>query len=289
MYRQRHPENGAPPIRATWPPPAPARTAAAPSDAKRLDDYIGLLGEGLVDRIHTCPNCNERDVCHGVPLVGDTFSGQQVTADARAAMKCWRCTTKLGRALHWSNGLDLDLSCDEHVENTSKVPLAHRQIWQQLQLDWGELSVLEEALVSRVVACTSVLKLPVDDQLGYKSSVINYINDTADVVQKLPRAPKDSQVVVYQVPGAMGEPSLQRVRKHAVRATFVFLLSTTHCTSTASSTARLNTVSCGTFDIARDLIRRVDGWADESCRVHVLEASTAVDAMPYMVPPTHIR
>ena len=281
VYRQRHPENGAPPIRATWPPPAPARTAAAPSDAKRLDDYIGLLGEGLVDRIHTCPNCNERDVCHGVPLVGDTFSGQQVTADARAAMKCWRCTTKLGRALHWSNGLDLDLSCDEHVENTSKVPLAHRLIWQQLQLDWGELSVLEEALVSRVVACTSVLKLPVDDQLGYKSSVINYINDTADVVQKLPRAPKDSQVVVYQVPGAMGEPSLQRVRKHAVRAYLCFFaehhpLYKHGIIDPLDSTRYL----VAPFDIARDFdYDEWNGWADEFiAELHVLEASTAVDA-----------
>ena len=136
------------------------------------------------------------------------------------ATNCWRCDTQLGDALHWTNGLDLDLDCAVQEATgivTSNVPLAHRQEWRTLLSRWGKLTVLEEALVSRIAACTSVLKLPCDGQLGYKSSVINYINDTADVVQKLPRAPKDSQIVVFKVPGAEGVLTLQRVRKYAVR------------------------------------------------------------------------
>ena len=36
------------------------------------------------------------------------------------------------------------------------------------------------------------------------------------MVRKLPRAPRDSGIVVFQVPNAEGDPMLQRVRKHAV-------------------------------------------------------------------------
>ena len=143
----------------------------------------------------------------------------------RAEMMCWACETKLGASKHWQNGLDLNLDCDAEErsgERTSAVPLADRQAWRALQQKWGSLSVLEEALVSRVSACTSVLKLPTDQQLGYTSSVINYINDTADISQKLPRAPKDSKIVVFQVPNAKGEATLQRVRKHAVREYLAF-------------------------------------------------------------------
>ena len=140
-------------------------------------------------------------------------------------MRCWACETKLGAAKHWRNGLDLNLDCEEEErsgEPTSAVPLALRRAWRDLQHKWGALSVLEEALISRVSACTSVLKLPTDQQLGYTASVINYINDTADVAQKLPRAPKDSKIVVFQVPNANGEATLQRVRKYAVREYLAF-------------------------------------------------------------------
>ena len=76
-YRQRFPEKGKPPARAAWPPTAPQRTPTnAPSDAARLDTYISLLDDGLTGRIHTCPNCKERDVCHGVPMVGEMKNGQ---------------------------------------------------------------------------------------------------------------------------------------------------------------------------------------------------------------------
>ena len=37
-----------------------------------------------------------------VPTATSAFSGQQITTDARAAMKCWRCTTKLGTGLQWA-------------------------------------------------------------------------------------------------------------------------------------------------------------------------------------------
>ena len=225
-YRQRFTGKEMPPARAAWPPVAPERTAPnAPSDAARLDTYISLLSDGLVGRIHTCPNCKERDVCHGVPLVGEWKNGQRVTAQARAEMKCWRCETKLREVFEWRNGLDLNLDCEAEEatgEQTSSVPLASRQAWRQLVQKWGSLTVLEEALISRVSACTSVLKLPTDQQLGYTSSVINYINDTADVAQKLPRAPKDSNIVVYQTPNAAAELTLQRVRKHAVREYLFF-------------------------------------------------------------------
>ena len=153
------------------------------------------------------------------------YPAQVVTAAMHAEMMCWACETKLGASKHWRNGLDLNLDCDEEErsgEPTSAVPLVKRQAWRALQQKWGTLSVLEEALVSRVSACTSVLKLPTDQQLGYTSSVINYINDTADISQKLPRAPKDSKIVVFQVPNAKGEATLQRVRKHAVREYLAF-------------------------------------------------------------------
>ena len=226
-YRQRHPEKGTPPARAAWPPPAPTHDDPhGPSPPARLDSFIGLLDHGLRGRIHTCPNCKQRDVCHGVPAVGQTTqNGEVVTSDSRAAMKCWRCETKLGNTLHWSNGLDLNLDCNEEEATgtaTSEVPLHSRQAWRKLQQDWGDLTPLEEALVSRVAACTSVLRLPSDGQLGYKSSVINYINDTASVVQKLPRAPKDSNFVIYEVANAEGGTELRQVRKHAVRAYLEF-------------------------------------------------------------------
>ena len=67
-----------------------------------------------------------------------------------------------------------------------------------------------------------MLKLPSDQQLGYRSSVINYINDTADVAHKLPRTPKDAHVMVFSTPDADGAPKLQRVRKHAVRDYLAF-------------------------------------------------------------------
>ena len=76
-YRQRFPEKGKPPARAAWPPTAPQRTPTdAPSDAARLDTYVSLLDGGLTGRIHTCPNCKERDVCHGVPMEGEMKNGQ---------------------------------------------------------------------------------------------------------------------------------------------------------------------------------------------------------------------
>ena len=75
-YRQRFPEKGKPPARAAWPPVAPQSGPDAPSDAERLDTYISLLDGGLCGCIHTCPNCKERGVSHGVPIVGEWKDGQ---------------------------------------------------------------------------------------------------------------------------------------------------------------------------------------------------------------------
>ena len=139
------------------------------------------------------------------------YPAQVVTAAMHAEMMCWACETKLGASKHWRNGLDLNLDCDEEErsgEPTSAVPLAKRQAWRALQQKWGTLSVLEEALVSRVSACTSVLKLPTDQQLGYTSSVINYINDTADISQKLLVLPRIPRLSSSRCP-------MQRVRRRS--------------------------------------------------------------------------
>ena len=119
------------------------RSDDGPSDPARLDGFMTLLGDGLLGRIHTCPHCKQRDVCHGVPDVGTVVNGTVVDATARDAMVCWRCETKLAEALHWSNGLDLNLDCHEQETTgraTSGVPLAHRREWRALQTKWGELS-----------------------------------------------------------------------------------------------------------------------------------------------------
>jgi hypothetical protein len=63
-------------------------------------------------------------------------------------------------------------------------------------------SVMEEALISRVSACTSVLCLPNGGQLGYRGSVINFTNDLMHVAEQLPRTPKETGIIIYAVEGA---------------------------------------------------------------------------------------
>ena len=96
--------------------------------------------------------------------------------------------------------------------------------WWQLQEEHGDLTAMEEALVSRVSACTSVMQLPAGGQLGYKGSVINFVNDLGTVARQLPRSPKDVDLVVYvfkgtrlTTSGASKETSrLLKVRRRAV-------------------------------------------------------------------------
>ena len=99
--------------------------------------------------------------------------------------------------------------------------------WQALRKDWGDLTIMEEALVSRVSSCVSVLQLPgcwVEgkqySQLGYRGSVINFTNDLGTVAAQLPRAPKDSGIVVYAVEGTTKSGQAFRdvvnVRRHAI-------------------------------------------------------------------------
>jgi hypothetical protein len=95
-----------------------------------------------------------------------------------------------------------------------------------LKAKYGELSVMEEALVSRVSCCTSVLSLPNGGQLGYRGSVINFVNELATVAQQLPRAPKDTGIIVYVVRGQSKDGKayhdLVRIRKKAVEDHLTF-------------------------------------------------------------------
>ena len=79
---------------------------------------------------------------------------------------------------------------------------------------------MEEALISRVSACTSVLSLPNGGQLGYKGSVINFTNDLGYVVEQLPRTPKETGIIVYAVEGTRRDGrayrALVEVRREAI-------------------------------------------------------------------------
>ena len=79
---------------------------------------------------------------------------------------------------------------------------------------------MEEALVSRVSSFTSVLSLPNGGQLGYRGSVINFVNELGTVAAQLPRAPKDTGIILYLARGTRKDGSayreLVRVRRAAV-------------------------------------------------------------------------
>jgi hypothetical protein len=81
-------------------------------------------------------------------------------------------------------------------------------------------SVMEEALVSRVSSFTSVLSLPNGGQLGYRGSVINFVNELGTVAAQLPRAPRDTGIILYLARGTRKDGSayreLVRVRRAAV-------------------------------------------------------------------------
>ena len=209
-----------------------------PTNLERLRTYQGILHD-LGGRVHTCPCCRERAHDHG-------------TTDPNAW--CWACT-KNPNLLPWWNGLDLEVGCqpvrDEEeaakragVEEAgrplssrdkenkictgvSDVPWESRRAWQKLQKKYGALTPLEEALVSRVTACTTVLRLPSEQQLGYRGNVINFVNDLPTVHMQLPLAPKDCGVIVYRISKEDGRSELERVRKKAVEE-YLFFFSEHH-------------------------------------------------------------
>ena len=116
--------------------------------------------------------------------------------------------TPTGKLLHESNGLNL------RVKGTG--PRSHweewQQAWDELKTRWGELSPTEEALVSPVQTLTAVLQLPSGQQLGYRGSIINFVKETASVAQQLPRAPKDTGIIVYRVRGKAGTHKGEQLR-----------------------------------------------------------------------------
>ena len=79
---------------------------------------------------------------------------------------------------------------------------------------------MEEALVSRVSSFTSVLSLPNGGQLGYRGSVINFVNELGTVAAQLHRAPKDTGIILYLSKGTRKDGTayreLVRVRRAAI-------------------------------------------------------------------------
>lgn len=206
IRRAGKPLDGRPP-HAVWPPPAPERGTAGLSKLDRLNCYYEHL-ESLANHVHTCPNCLERSHDHGRhrAVVGGEPLG--------AGELCWFCNTH-ERELHFENGLDLDIRSDERcaaegVPPRTGVPDSARRALAVLMENHGELSPMEEALISRVKAVTTVLMLPSGGQLGYRGNCINFVNDTASVAATLPRAVSDCGVVFYRVRGT--NPQGEEVR-----------------------------------------------------------------------------
>jgi len=77
---------------------------------------------------------------------------------------------------------------------------------------------VEEALLSPVISCRGVLRLPSGGQLGYTGSFINFVSDVNVVSQQLPRAPHNIGLIIYQAKGAKDTVKLLEVRKAAVEA-----------------------------------------------------------------------
>ena len=63
-----------------------------------------------------------------------------------------------------------------------------RREWARLRATYGELSPVEESLISPVMAVVQVLKLPSGGQLGYRGNVINFALDVAQARSSAPRA-----------------------------------------------------------------------------------------------------
>lgn len=200
-------------------------------------------GEGK-HAVTTCINCNERAPDH---------MRDDQAKDERTRHLCWFCRKQPDVLSEASIPLDLgpqmidvchrrvlhsralvsaaDNAVTKRQLEVDQKELAAREAWHQLQTVWpaDELSVMEEALVSRVSSCVSVLQLPgcwsggkQFSQLGYRGSVINFVTDLSVVAAQLPRAPKDTGIIVYCVEGVTKQGDayrqLLRVRRDAVEA-----------------------------------------------------------------------
>ena len=153
----------------SWPPPCPPADSNT-TNLNRLRGYFEHL-DSLPSRIKVCSNCREKTCNNGV---GDGAT------DTHEADMCWFCREKPD-ALHWSNGLDLDLRPDAVEGNDTDTCAGARMAFAKLLMDHGSLSPVEEAMISPVCACFSVLKLPSGGQLGYRGNVINFSFDVGKV------------------------------------------------------------------------------------------------------------
>lgn len=208
-----------------WPPQA-ARDAPPISHLNGYyDELLNMASGQSIFSPHTCSNCNERGTDHA----------------PGASSLCWFCRDpKRAPVLHNNN---IDLNLDPHAPGIDAPTREARQAWADLREEFGELrcgrasqqpaprartllrvqcchSVMEEALVSRVSSFTSVLALPNGGQLGYRGSVINFVNDLGTVAAQLPRAPKDTGIILYIARGTRKDGGayhqLVRVRRAAV-------------------------------------------------------------------------
>ena len=182
-------------------------------------------------RITTCKNCHQRatdqmQVNTGRGLHDDEW--------------CWFCKQDKGKNsdVLSDESIPLNLDPEQELPAEQRLPdteVAKRKAWQRLQRDYpaSGLSIMEEALISRVTSCVSVLQLPgswVDNkqysQLGYKGSVINFVSDLCTVAAQLPRAPKDAGIIVYVSEGVTKHGDayhkLCRVRRAAIERYLYF-------------------------------------------------------------------
>ena len=127
-----------------WPPPSPDEMPAL----SRLKAYFEHL-DGLRQRIFTCSNCKQKDVCAGVDRGGGMCNFFRSSPEGH----------------HWENGLDLELS---PTSAETMADATARARWADLVRRHHPLSPVEEALISPVSACFSVLKLPSGGQLGFR-------------------------------------------------------------------------------------------------------------------------
>jgi hypothetical protein len=227
--RQRMNAANPPEARPHWREPPPQkptdRDETAVERMQRVDRYFARLEE-LASSFHTCRNCWERD-CDHITTAEDEFCCRCIKPD--------KSLTQYGKKRAESNGLQLCVTGDakwqrEWAELKNGCPAdtdpeRHENGWQLYSAPasgWGELSPTEEALISPVLTMTAVLHLPSGKQLGYRGSVINFVNETASVAQQLPRTPEDANIIVYRVRGNKGTHKDMRVRRGAIRDHLLF-------------------------------------------------------------------
>ena len=201
-----------------WPPPC-ARGEVSP--VQRLRHFFREL-DGLGDRIEICSNCRQKNVAMGV--------GDGVGPKAEFCSFC----CEHPETMHWNNSLDLNLSPDAQFGIDTNTSDAARAEFAELQKAWPQMSPIEEAMISPVCACFTVLSLPSGGQLGYRGNVINFPFDVAKIAAQLPRAAADCGVVVYRVrykkrgkgPGDADRDvsKLERVRRGAVEGYLNFFM-----------------------------------------------------------------